>query len=213
MTSTDYGDLSTTELAKQINAEYDVILDGERTTLQRYLAMGKKLVALRPRIAPKHGEWQAKLKLHCPAVSYETANLCIRFVENLDKLEAYAASKNVKVTDLGVDEARKALTKSKSNKTTDKGKPANVVKGGVAEPGNEPVPRSVAPDIALEGLENDEVFHTLQNVYENRQDELLELTWRLAESLGMTLMPTSKLEALAEVTKTTPTLIATPTLS
>jgi hypothetical protein len=114
---------------------------------------------------------------------------------------------------LGVDEARKALTKSKSNKTTDKGKPANVVKGGVAEPGNEPVPMSVAPDIALEGLENDEVFHTLQNVYENRQDELLELTRRLAESLGMTLMPTSKLEALAEVTKTTPTLIATPTLS
>src|SRR6516162_7206882 len=60
---TDYGDLSTTELAKQINADYDLILESERTTLQRYLAMGEKLIALRPRIAPKHGEWQAKLKL------------------------------------------------------------------------------------------------------------------------------------------------------
>ena len=41
----DYGDLSTTELAKQINADYDLILESERTTLQRYLAMGEKLIA------------------------------------------------------------------------------------------------------------------------------------------------------------------------
>jgi hypothetical protein len=183
----DYGDLSTTELAKQINADYDLILESERTTLQRYLAMGEKLIALRPRIAPKHGEWQAKLKVCCPQVSYETANLCIRFVENLDKLEPYAATKNVQVTDLDIDEARKALAKPKSN--TDKGKPASAVKGAVAEPGNEPKPRSVAPDVALEGLETDEVFDTLQNVYENRRDELFELTKRLAASLGMTLMP------------------------
>jgi len=125
---TDYGDLSTTELAKQINADYELILESERTTLQRYLAMGEKLIALRPRIAPKHGEWQAKLKLHCPQVSYETANLCIRFVENFGKLEAYSATKNVKVTDLGIDEARKALAKPKSNTDkTDKGKPASVL--------------------------------------------------------------------------------------
>jgi hypothetical protein len=196
---TDYSDLSTTELAKQINADYDLILESERTTLQRYLAMGEKLIALRPRIAPKHGGWQAKLKLCCPQVSYETARLCIRFVEHLDKLETYAAAKSVKVTEIGIDEARKALAKPKSN--ADKGKPTSVVKGGVAEPGNEPTPRSLAPDAALEGLETDEVFHTLQNVYENRQDELLELTTRLAQSLGMTLVPTSKLaDVVKEIT-------------
>ena len=201
---TDYGDLSTTELAKQINADYELILESERTTLQRYLAMGEKLIALRPRIAPKHGEWQAKLKLHCPQVSYETANLCIRFVENFGKLEAYSATKNVKVTDLGIDEARKALAKPKSNTDkTDKGKPASVVKGGVEEPGNEPTPRTIAPDAALEGLETDEVFHTLCNVYENRQHELLELTRRLAASLGMTLMPAAALEETLHPTQPT----------
>ena len=199
---TDYGDLSTTELAKQINADYDLILESERTTLQRYLAMGEKLIALRPRIAPKHGEWQSALKVHCAKVSYETANLCIRLVENFDKLETYAASKTVKITDLGIDEARKALAKPKSNADkTNKNKPASVAKGAVEEPGNEPRSgfATVAPDVALEGLETDKVFHTLQNVYENRQDDLLELTRRLAASLGMALMPTDKLAALEEV--------------
>lgn len=59
----------------------------------------------------------------------------------------------------------------------------------------------VAPDVALEGLETDEVFHTLQNVYENRWDELLDLTERLAKHLGMTLMPLATMEALAETVK------------
>lgn len=68
----DYSDLSTSDLAKQINDEYSVILDAERTNLQRALAVGEKLIALRPRIAPKHGDWQAKLKVCCPKLSYET---------------------------------------------------------------------------------------------------------------------------------------------
>ena len=111
--STDYGDLSTKDLAKQINEEYALILAAERTYLQKALSLGEKLIALRQRVAPKHGQWQTKLKEYCPDISYEKANLCIRFVENLDKLEAYAASKNVKLTDLGIEEARQALTKSK----------------------------------------------------------------------------------------------------
>jgi hypothetical protein len=205
MTSTDYGDLSTTELAKQITDDYAVIVEADRSGLQRYLSLGAKLIALRPRIAPKHGDWQAKLKLHCPQVSYETANLCIRFVENFDKLEAYAAAENVTVTEMGIREARKALTKSKStdkpNDTT-KGKPANVVKGGVEEPGNKPTPRTVAPDIALEGLETDEVFHTLQNVYENRRDELLDLTQRLAKHFGMVLVLENTRDAFEKPTPT-----------
>src|SRR6516225_8688709 len=112
-TVTDYGDLSTTALVKLINDEYASILADERTYLQKALSLGEKLIALRPRIAPKHGDWQRELAKQCPGIKYEKANLCIRFVENLDKLEAYAASKNVKLTDLGIDEARQALTKSK----------------------------------------------------------------------------------------------------
>jgi hypothetical protein len=120
----------------------------------------------------------------------------------------YAATKNVKITEIGIDEARKALATPKKNKPDDtsKGKPAKVAKGGVEEPGNEPKSgsASVAPDVALEGLETDEVFHTLQNVYEKRQDELRELTVMLAKHFGMTLMPQDTWDALAEAARTTP---------
>src|SRR5262245_59553325 len=102
----------------------------------------------------------------------------MRFWNNLDKLKEYAAAKGVAVTDLTIQEARKAITKPKPD--SDKGKPAKVVKGGVAEPGNATKPRSIAPDKALEGLANDEVFGTLRNIYQNRQDELRDLTEKLA---------------------------------
>jgi hypothetical protein len=188
---TDYGDLSTTELAKQINADYDLILEAERTALQRYLAMGEKLIALRPRIAPKHGEWQAKLKLHCPQVSYETANLCIRFVENFDKLEAYAATKNVKVTDLGIDEARKALAKPKSNTDkTSKDKPAGVVKAAV-EPANEPNDRrdeDIAKQYLAEVWDASELVDVLRQVRDI--DYLMELATAVAKVLTPTPTPT-----------------------
>jgi hypothetical protein len=169
MTLADYGDLSTTELAKQINDEYGVILEAERTNLQRYLALGEKLIALRPRIAPKHGEWQSKLKVHCPKLSYETANLCIRFVENLDKLEAYAASKNVKVTDLGIDEARKALAKPKSNDSA-KGNASKVSKAvkAAVEPAIEPA-STKEEDLAKEWmrpLEFDELAVVLREMFD-----------------------------------------------
>lgn len=109
--STDYADLSATDLAKLITEEYEDIEANEKTIFQKALSLGEKLIALRQRV--KHGEWQTKLEGYCPSVSYETATLYIRFVENLPKLEAYAAAKNVTVTDLGIREAQKALTKSR----------------------------------------------------------------------------------------------------
>jgi hypothetical protein len=109
-----FPDLSTKDLAKLITDEYALILATERSYLLKALSLGEKLIALRPRIAPDHGQWQAKLAEWCPGISYEKANLCIRFVENMDKLEAHAASKNVKITDLGVDEARAVLAKPKA---------------------------------------------------------------------------------------------------
>lgn len=188
---TDYGDLSTTELAKQINDEYGVIQDADRTNLQRYLTLGGKLIALRPRIAPKHGEWQSQLKVHCPKVSYETANLCIRFVENLDKLEAYAASKNVKITDLGIDQARKALAKPKSKDSANK--PTKAVKAGV-EPGNDP-PSAKDEDVAKEWmrpLEFDELAIVLKEMFD--VDYLSKLAMALTApaqaSMGPSIAPT-----------------------
>jgi hypothetical protein len=48
--------LSTDALVKAINDEYGLILVSERNKLPKALAIGEKLVALRPRIAP-NGQW------------------------------------------------------------------------------------------------------------------------------------------------------------
>jgi len=164
-------------------------------------------VALRRGV--EHGEWQAKLKQHCPAISYETAAKYMRLWNNREKIETEATIKSVATTDLTIERALNLIATPKQTKPdTSKGKPDSVVKGGVEEPGNEPRSASVAPDVALEGLETDEVFHTLQNVYENRKGELLELTKRLAASLGMTLMPLDTTKALMEVLSDTPAPVA-----
>jgi hypothetical protein len=199
----DYLDLSAAELAKQINAEYVVILANERTNYPKAMSVGEKLVALRR--GAEHGEWQAKLKQYCPAISYETATKYIRLWNNREKIESEATIKSVATTDLTIELALNLIAKPKPDKPKDssKGKPDSVSKGGVEEAGNEPAPRTIAPDVALEGLENDEVFHTLQSVYENRQDDFLDLVRKLAASLGMTLMPASKLAALEEAAATT----------
>ena len=64
-------------------------------------------------------------------------------------------------------------------------------------------PASWAADRVLEELELEpgDMFEVLKQVYP--QDELIDLTERLAKHLGMTLMPTSKLEALAETLQPT----------
>jgi hypothetical protein len=93
----------------------------------------------------------------------------MRFWNNREKIETEATIKSFATTDLTIELALNLIAKPKPEKSN-KGKPDSIVKGGVEEPGNEPTPRSVAPDAALKGLENDEVFHTLQNVYENRQE-------------------------------------------
>jgi hypothetical protein len=196
MTTSDYGDLSTTALAKLITDEYSLILASERTNLQKALAIGEKLVALRQRV--KHGEWETKLQEYCPTISYETATKYIRLYENWEKIKEAAKAKGVATTDLTIEAALKLIAKPKTNadkpKDTSKGKPTSVGKGAVEEPGNEPQPRSIAPDVALDGLANDEMFHTLQNVYENRQEEFLDLVGMLAQHFGMMLVPSAAIK-------------------
>ena len=188
--------LSTDALVKAINDEYALILVSERNNLQKALAMGEKLVALRPRIAPKHGDWQTELAKHCQDLSYETANLYMRFWNNQDKLKDYAASKNVTVTDMTIQEARTALAKPKSD--SDKGKPRNVVNGAATEPGNEPNTVTLPPDEQVKCLELDygDMFEALKRKYD--RDDLLELTKRLAADLGMVLMPLAQSQELME---------------
>ena len=122
--------LSTPELFEAINEEYSAILASERNNLQRALAIGDKLKALRPRA--KHGEWRGHLAEQCPNLSYETATLYIRLYNNQGKLADAAAVKTVEPTDLTIDDFRKYLAKSKTTTGTGTSKATNkAAKGGV----------------------------------------------------------------------------------
>ena len=72
----NYNDLSTTELAKLINDEYEVILGNERANYPRALSIGEKLAHLRR--GADRSEWKTKLETLCPHISYETATKYIR---------------------------------------------------------------------------------------------------------------------------------------
>jgi len=203
---TDYGDLSTKELAKLITDEYAVILGNERTNLQKALGVGEKLIALRLRHSSCYGQWQDKLEQLCPTISYETATKYIRLSSKWEDIAAAARSKGVVTTELTIEAALKLIATPKKNKPDDtsKGKPAKVVKGGV-EPGNEPaLPMGGPPDRVVKNLELEtgDMFEVLKHVY--GQEELRDLTVMLAKHFGMTLMPQDTWEALAEAARTTP---------
>src|SRR5262245_64323315 len=95
---TDVIHLSTDELVKAIKDEYGVILASESNKLPKAIAIGEKLVALRPRIAPNHGEWKPKLREHCPRISYETATVYIRLYERQAEWRKLAADKHADPT-------------------------------------------------------------------------------------------------------------------
>jgi hypothetical protein len=195
---TDVIHLSTDALVKAINDEYGVILASERSNLQKALAIGQKLKALRPRIAPNHGEWKEKLAEYCPKLSYETATLYARLWDNQAKLTEAAADKSVEPTDLTIEDFRKYLAKPKGNKA-DKGKPAKAIKAGV-EPAMDAKPASLPPDEVVRELEAGELFDILMVVYE--RDDLVDLTTRLAAHLGMTLLPATRLPIAAPAAPT-----------
>jgi hypothetical protein len=174
----DFGDLSTNELAKQINDEYSVILDSERSNLQRALAIGAKLKALRPRIAPNHGDWQAKLKLHCPKLSYETATLYIRLHDNLEALEKHAAGKSVETTDLTIEEARKAIAKKGTGGNASGGTKRQQNKKP-DEPASQPSAAAPPPEEIVKALAPDKLFGILKDHYEADQLRDLERMLRV----------------------------------
>jgi len=123
----DYLDLSAAELAKQINDEYAVILASERTNYPRALSIGEKLVALRR--GAEHGEWQTKLKTHCPKLSYETATKYVRCWKNQKDITQAAAAKGVVTTDLTIELALSLIATPKRDKGNS-GQPAEIITGG-----------------------------------------------------------------------------------
>jgi len=180
---TDVIHLSTDELVKAINDEYGVILVSERNKLPKALAIGEKLTALRPRIAPKHGEWKAKFKELRLKMSYETATIYIRLYER----QAEWRAKHADPTSLTIEEVLRLLAKPKPE-TSDKPKSS---KAAIAEPGNEPSLATLPPDEQVKRIELDygDMFEALKRKYD--QDDLLSLTERLAAHLKMKLVPVS----------------------
>jgi hypothetical protein len=174
---TDYDDLSTTELGKLITDEYAAILATERTNLQKALAVGEKLVALRQRVAPKHGDWQEKLEQYCLGISYETATKYIRLREKWEDIAKAAKAKGVVTTDLTIEAALKLIAKPKP----DSGNKGKSSMGAVDEPGNEPKSSSVTLESILENTDADELFETLKDKYE--EDQLRALAKLLVDHL------------------------------
>jgi Protein of unknown function (DUF3102) len=189
---TDVIQLSDDALVQAINDEYSLILQNERGNLQRALAIGEKLVALKSRM--EHGKWKPYLKEHCE-ISYETAAVYMRVYSK----QAEWRAKNADPASLTIEGVLKLLTKPTPD-TVNKGsvsKPSKTTKAAL-EPAMDPKPSSLPPDQIVKNLELDygDMFETLKSKYD--QDDLLELTKLLAAHLGIVLMPISQSKALME---------------
>jgi hypothetical protein len=211
--------LATDVLVKAINDEYSQILASERNNLQKALAIGEKLVALRPRIAPKHGEWQAKLEEYCPKISYETATLYIRLFERQVDWRAAAAAKNVEPTDLTIDAARNLLAKPRATATSesDSHSDSESVTDEGSDDGQEEKEKGESDETEeevvgkkwLETLAPDDLIFWLKEVHDD--EYLKELAAKLAKELTpLPLPPKHPLDipSALQRTPTAPTVTA-----
>jgi hypothetical protein len=213
-------DLSSDDLKKQINDDYAVILNSERANLPKALLIAEKLNALRARV--RRGEWKAKFHAHGLSISYETASVYLRIWENWADICDLAAAKSVDPTLLTIDGARELWARRKGDAAEtdadatdddaadeDDGKPtveamekkqaANAEAEAAAL--NERLNRDV--DMAADRRQRvDQKFEDLVRTYP--QDELLDLTERLAKHLGMTLVLEDTWDALKDAVKPTP---------
>ena len=87
-----YSNLSSADLAKQINDDYSVILGSERANLPRALAIAPKLHALRVRA---WGQWKTKFPSYGLQMSYETASVYLRIWEHWVEIRRLAVKKGV----------------------------------------------------------------------------------------------------------------------
>jgi len=209
----EYAQLTADAIAKQINDEYSLILANERANLPRALAIAEKLIALRARTV--HGQWQAKLAVWCPQISYETATLYIRLYEKEDVWRNAAAAKSVETTDLTIEAARQLLAKPRAKPAEtenddddygdDDGKPT--AEAMVAKQTANAEEEAALADVDIDAAREQRVDHTfalLMRTYP--QDELQDLTERLAKHLGMKLVPISLTDKAIEAGKERPYL-------
>jgi len=206
-------DLSSDDLKKQINDDYAVILNSERANLPRALVIAEKLNALRARV--KRGEWKTKFPEHGLNISYETASVYLRIWEHWPEIQQLAAEKSVDPTLLTIDGARElwarrkgdpaAATTDEEETDDDDGKPTvEAMEKKQAANAEEEAAELEDEDVNLAAQRRervDETFEDLVRTYP--QDELLDLTQRLAKHLGMTLVLEDTWDALKDVMKPT----------
>jgi hypothetical protein len=212
--------LSSADLEKQINDDYAVILGSERANLPRALAIAPKLHVLRMRA---WGKWKTKFDSHNLQMSYETASVYLRIWERWAEIKKLAAEKGVDPTLLTIDAARELLAKKKSTATT---APSATTTSATTDGGGKPTVEAMEAKQAANAVAeansladdaddaaDDVEGWFVQAVKVFSQDELMNLTERLAKHLGMTLVPEDTWAALeAELTKpTTPTTTTTTT--
>ena len=198
-----YGDLSSADLAKQINDDYSVILSSERANLPRALAMAPKLSVLRTRA---WGQWKTKFPSYGLTISYETASVYLRIWEHWTKIQQLATAKGVDPTLLTIDGARELwANRNKADDATDADTDVENADDDAAGDGK-PTPEAMearqaanaeaeAAELAADDDDVEGWFEQAVKVFS--QDELRELTERLAKHLGMRLTPIGPLEARA----------------
>jgi len=158
----DYGDLSTDDLVKQINAECDIILAGERSTFTKAMTIAPMLIVVRDREKEK-GTWtKTRVPQLFPKLSYETVTTYIRYYQKRPELEKKAAEQSVSLT---LTNAGKLGAKPRTTPPKPKPKPAQ--KGSVEEPGDSKTTApSTSPDDIIKDLAADELFTVLKQVYD-----------------------------------------------
>jgi hypothetical protein len=105
------------ELAAEINRVQKLIIDEQRTAVDRAIDIGTMLNRAKE-LNGKHGKWLDWLSQSCPDIPETTARLYMRMASNGQKLEEAAEEKGQRVADLSVRGAAKILAKERTTPTT-----------------------------------------------------------------------------------------------
>jgi hypothetical protein len=200
--------LATPELVKAINDDYAAILRNERANLPKALAIAERLNALRARTI--RGQWKTKFDTFGLHISYETASVYLRIWEHWAEIQELAAAKSVELHSLTIDRARELWARRNDDDAEDtEDDDAEVASSGkptveAMEARQAANAEAEAAELALEDVDVDaerrqrvdKTFEVLTRTYP--QDELRDLTERLAKHLGMTLRPLAQMQALLE---------------
>jgi len=146
-------------------------------------------------------------------ISYETASVYLRIWEHWADIKWLAVQKSVDPTLLTIDGARELWARRKDTEEDDTedaaegdGKPTvEAMEARQAANAEAEAAELADDDVDVDAERRQRVDRTLAVLMRTYpQDELLDLTERLAKHLGMTLMPLDTMTALAETLSLTP---------